>query len=89
MAEALLARAQPDNWKVSGIDFVTNWIQAHIATAASLGKPLIIEEVRSWSTALTCINLTCISLPISMPLRQHLSTAPFHTTDARDATYAR
>lgn len=46
MAVALLARAQPDNWKVSGIDFVTSWIQAHIAAAATLGKPLIIEEVR-------------------------------------------
>lgn len=38
---------QPDNWKVSGIDFVTSWINAHIAAAASLGKPLIIEEARS------------------------------------------
>ena len=39
--------AQPDNWKVSGVDFVTSWINAHIAAAASLGKPLLIEEVRS------------------------------------------
>ncbi len=37
---------QPDNWKVSGTEFVTSWINAHIAAAASLGKPLLIEEVR-------------------------------------------
>ena len=38
--------AQPDNWKVSGVQFVASWVAAHVAAATSLGKPLLIEEVR-------------------------------------------
>ena len=37
--------AWPDNWKVSGADFMTQWINCHITATASLGKPLLLEEV--------------------------------------------
>ncbi|KAK9826448.1 hypothetical protein WJX81_007622 [Elliptochloris bilobata] len=41
----------PDNWKVGGVDFVTSWLDAHIAAAASLGKPLLVEEFGKVVTA--------------------------------------
>ncbi|CAK0786609.1 hypothetical protein CVIRNUC_009823 [Coccomyxa viridis] len=36
--------AWPDNWQVSGADFMTNWVNCHIAASASLGKPMVLEE---------------------------------------------
>ena len=38
--------AWPDNWQISTPDFMTNWINCHIAASASIGKPMILEEVR-------------------------------------------
>ena len=38
--------AWPDNWQVSGADFMTNWVNCHIAASASLGKPMVLEEVQ-------------------------------------------
>ena len=43
--------AWPDNWQVSGADFMTNWVNCHIAASASLGKPMVLEEVQA---ALCC-----------------------------------
>ena len=43
----------PDNWKVSGADFMTQWVNCHITAAASLGKPLLLEEVRPLPAAPT------------------------------------
>ena len=39
--------AWPDNWQVSGADFMTNWVNCHIAASASLGKPMVLEEVQA------------------------------------------
>ena len=47
--------AWPDNWQVSGADFMTNWVNCHIAASASLGKPMVLEEVQG---ALCCCMQT-------------------------------
>ena len=53
--------AWPDNWQVSGADFMTNWVNCHIAASASLGKPMVLEEVQA---ALCCCmqihNIVCM-----------------------------
>ena len=46
--------AWPDNWQVSGADFMTNWVNCHIAASASLGKPMVLEEVRA--ACLCCVQ---------------------------------
>lgn len=43
--------AWPDNWQISTPDFMTNWINCHIAASASIGKPMILEEVRIMAPA--------------------------------------
>ena len=37
--------AWPDNWQVSDPNFMTSWIDCHIEASASIGKPMILEEV--------------------------------------------
>ena len=37
--------AWPDNWQIGDPGFMTSWINCHIAAAASIGKPMILEEV--------------------------------------------
>lgn len=37
--------AWPDNWQVSTPDFMTSWVNCHIQASASLGKPMVLEEV--------------------------------------------
>ena len=46
LAPVQAVHAWPDNWQVSGADFMTNWFNCHIAASASLGKPMVLEEVQ-------------------------------------------
>ena len=52
--------AWPDNWKVSGADFMTQWVNCHIEASASLGKPMLLEEV-SASCLLATSRMALIS----------------------------
>ncbi|BDA49901.1 Mannan endo-1,4-beta-mannosidase 1 [Coccomyxa sp. Obi] len=36
--------AWPDNWQVSGSDFMTSWVNCHVDASASIGKPMLLEE---------------------------------------------
>ncbi|DBA99225.1 hypothetical protein WJX82_007713 [Trebouxia sp. C0006] len=38
----------PDNWLDNSTSFETSWIAKHIADAATLGKPLLLEEFGKW-----------------------------------------
>ena len=44
--------------KVSGADFMTEWVNCHIKASASLGKPLILEEVRP--ALISCLVVTAV-----------------------------
>jgi mannan endo-1,4-beta-mannosidase len=37
--------AWPDNWQVDDPAFMTSWVNCHIQASASIGKPMILEEV--------------------------------------------
>ncbi|EIE22964.1 glycoside hydrolase, partial [Coccomyxa subellipsoidea C-169] len=41
--------AWPDNWKVYSPSFMTQWVNCHIEASASLGKPMLLEEVCPFS----------------------------------------
>ncbi|KAK9810193.1 hypothetical protein WJX72_006485 [[Myrmecia] bisecta] len=62
----------PDNWAVDetsnapvrGLDFATAWINQHIADAASLGKPVVLEEFgKALTFPLTPQNVSDIRNP--------------------------
>ncbi len=56
--------AWPDNWQVSGADFMTSWVNCHIAASASLGKPMVLEEVQA--ACLCCAHthdIVCMFAP--------------------------
>ena len=64
-APAQAVHAWPDNWQVSGADFMTNWVNCHIAASASLGKPMILEEVQA---ARLCCQQTHSNVYACLPL---------------------
>lgn len=54
----------PNNWKESpslqeGMAFQTRWIAAHIDDAATLGKPLLLEEFGAWLVSCGCVCYVC------------------------------
>ncbi|KAK9825831.1 hypothetical protein WJX81_000642 [Elliptochloris bilobata] len=49
----------PDQWKTPSVDFSQNWIQSHMRAAASLNKPLILEEFgKELGTPVVLSNIT-------------------------------
>ena len=54
----------PNNWKEAPsleevIAFQTRWIDAHINDAATLGKPLLLEEFGAWLVSCGCVLCVC------------------------------
>ena len=57
------------NWQVTNTSFSANWIDAHNAAAAELGKPLLLEEVRSNVGCAKCAGVSCDSAIAALKLQ--------------------